>query len=204
MCSVYTKCIKDNEYLNLQKVEKALKILQKKNIILKKEQKEVIFNLLNHLSVIAVLPTGFGKSLCFQIPMVILEGLTIVISPLIALMNDQVQQLWEVGINSYFLSSDMLKEATATVLEALASGQVKCLFLTPERLTLIFLEKYLKKIEISQVVIDEAHCIFQWGNTFSIHSSSEVFAIFCLSSFVLFGYTLGGRGRTTFAHFQDF
>ncbi len=116
--------------------------------------------------VLALLPTGGGKSICFQVPGIALDGIAIVVSPLIALMQDQVQQLKSRGIEALSVFSGMSRREIDIALDNCVYGKVKFLYLSPERLkTEIFLERF-KKMNVSLVAIDEAHCISQWGYDF--------------------------------------
>jgi len=128
-------------------------------------QKEIILSILNKRNTIAILPTGGGKSICFQIPALIFEGLTIVVSPLISLIKEQVENLKKrYGIlECDYISSDRSKEEIENILKFLSN--LKILYVTPERLSS---KKFLQNIpsKISMLTIDEAHCISMWGNSF--------------------------------------
>jgi ATP-dependent DNA helicase RecQ len=132
------------------------------------QQEAIIQHVLNKQDVMALMPTGGGKSLCYQLPAVLLGGLTIVISPLIALMKDQVDSLNVSGIPAAFLNSAQTPEEQRQLVERLRNNQVKLLYLAPERL---FgqenkLVPFLKTLNVVQIAIDEAHCISQWGHDF--------------------------------------
>lgn len=132
------------------------------------QQEAIIQHVLNKQDVMALMPTGGGKSLCYQLPAVLLNGLTIVISPLIALMKDQVDSLNVSGIPAAFLNSAQTPEEQRQLVERLRNNQVKLLYLAPERL---FgqenkLVPFLKTLNVVQIAIDEAHCISQWGHDF--------------------------------------
>lgn len=129
-------------------------------------QREVIDQILSGKDVIAIMPTGAGKSVCYQIPALLLPGITIVISPLISLMKDQVEALVQGGIPAAYLNSTVSQEEYFSVLEGLRSGQVKILYVAPERLMTEGFLRLAQSMEISMVSVDEAHCVSQWGQDF--------------------------------------
>ncbi|MEN0055197.1 MAG: DNA helicase RecQ [Mucilaginibacter sp.] len=132
------------------------------------QQEVIIQHVLNKQDVMALMPTGGGKSLCYQLPAVLLNGLTIVISPLIALMKDQVDSLNVSGIPAAFLNSAQTPDEQRQLVEKLKNNQIKLLYLAPERLFGVEnkLVPFLKTLNVVQIAIDEAHCISQWGHDF--------------------------------------
>src|SRR5438045_2202001 len=129
-------------------------------------QEESVSDALAGRDVFALMPTGGGKSLCFQLPALLLEGLTIVVSPLISLMKDQVDALETSGIAATFLNSALDRDEAVARLRRLHRGEYQLLYVAPERLMLdTFLERALNW-KIAQIAIDEAHCISEWGHDF--------------------------------------
>src|SRR5438309_7778166 len=129
-------------------------------------QLKVIGPLLAGRSVLAVLPTGAGKSLCYQLPALMAPGLTLVVSPLISLMQDQVAALRRRGIAAAFLNSLLTADQRRLILDRAVSGQLRILYCAPERLAALVRPLSRAGREVSLLAVDEAHCIVEWGNEF--------------------------------------
>lgn len=132
----------------------------------RKPQKEIILSVLEKNDTVALLPTGGGKSMCFQIPALAKDGICIVVSPLIALMQDQVQNLNQRGIKAKTIPSGSSQDEIITLFDNLRFGNFKFLYISPERIQSKFIQEKIKQLNVSLIAIDEAHCISEWGHDF--------------------------------------
>ncbi|MGK0367057.1 MAG: ATP-dependent DNA helicase RecQ, partial [Thermoproteota archaeon] len=130
------------------------------------DQLDIINNVLDGKDTIAIMPTGGGKSVCYQVPALYFEGVTIVVSPLISLMQDQVQNLAEYGVEACFLNSTQTGEERMQAEDKIIAGEVKLVYVSPEGLLTGSLASFFRNVEVSLIAIDEAHCVSQWGHEF--------------------------------------
>ena len=129
-------------------------------------QEVLVDSTLSGRDVLGIMPTGAGKSICFQVPALLFPGITLVVSPLISLMKDQVAALNQLGVHAAYINSSLTEGQYRKAMEFARRGQYKIIYVAPERLMTEAFQLLVQDVEVSMVAVDEAHCISQWGQDF--------------------------------------